>query len=130
MKRFLFVCIENSNRSQMAQAFAGTPDADLLVRLSITTPALAIMFMAPLAGWAIDRLGRLRILYASMLLYSAAGVASASLALAARAALASAASAAAAASAIPRPARTASNASARSSDLTRLSRSLSSMRPA
>ena len=60
---------------QMAQAFAATPDADLLVRLSITTPALAIMFMAPLAGWAIDRLGRLRILYASMLLYSAAGVA-------------------------------------------------------
>lgn len=57
----------------MAAAFAGQPDADFLVKLSMTLPSLSIVLCAPLMGWAVDRFGRRRILLGSMLLYGAAG---------------------------------------------------------
>ena len=59
----------------MARAFAGTPHAELLVKLTLTIPAIVIAICAPLAGWVIDRYGRLPMLYTSMVLYGAAGAA-------------------------------------------------------
>jgi MFS family permease len=58
---------------QMARAFAGMPNAELLVKLTLTIPAIVIAICAPLAGWVIDRFGRLPMLYSSMVLYGAAG---------------------------------------------------------
>ena len=59
----------------MARAFAGTPHAELLAKLTLTIPAIVIAICAPLAGWVIDRYGRLPMLYTSMVLYGAAGAA-------------------------------------------------------
>lgn len=53
--------------------FAGTARAPLLTRLVVTLPALFIVLAAPLAGWAVNRLGRVRLLTASVLLYVIAG---------------------------------------------------------
>ncbi len=53
--------------------FAGTPDIDLLVRLALTIPGLAIAVAAPLAGGVADRFGRKPVLIAGILLYCAAG---------------------------------------------------------
>ena len=47
----------------MAAAFANTPNAELLVKLTLTMPAIAIAICAPMAGWVIDRYGRLPMLY-------------------------------------------------------------------
>jgi MFS family permease len=58
----------------MATAYAGTPNAELLVKLTLTMPAIAIALFAPMAGWVIDRYGRLPMLYASMVLFGLAGV--------------------------------------------------------
>lgn len=58
----------------MARAFAGHPNAELLVKLALTLPAVAIALCAPLVGWIIDRFGRLRMLLSSMALFGAAGV--------------------------------------------------------
>ena len=58
----------------MATAYAGTPNAELLVKLTLTMPAIAIAIFAPMAGWVIDRYGRLPLLYASMVLFGIAGV--------------------------------------------------------
>lgn len=58
----------------MAAAFASHPNAELLVKLALTLPAIAIAVCAPLVGWIIDRFGRLRMLFASMALFGAAGV--------------------------------------------------------
>ncbi len=58
----------------MAREFAGTPNAELLVKLALTMPAIAIAICAPMAGWVIDRYGRLPLLYASMVLFGIAGV--------------------------------------------------------
>ncbi len=58
----------------MAREYAGTPNADLLVKLALTMPAIAIAICAPMAGWVIDRYGRLPLLYASMVLFGIAGV--------------------------------------------------------
>lgn len=57
----------------MARAFPDTPDAALLVKLSLTLPAIAIAVCAPIAGWIVDRFGRLPLLYASMVLFGLAG---------------------------------------------------------
>jgi MFS family permease len=58
---------------QMADVFRATPNAELLTRLVVTTPALIIVVFAPLAGMFIDRFGRLRFLYANLVLYGFAG---------------------------------------------------------
>jgi MFS family permease len=54
-------------------AFATTANADLLTRLLLTTPALAIALSAPLAGSLIDRVGRRPVLLSGLLTYAAAG---------------------------------------------------------
>lgn len=53
--------------------FAETPRAGFLTRQLLTLPALFIVLAAPLAGLLIDRVGRVRLLWASVLLYVLAG---------------------------------------------------------
>lgn len=50
-----------------------TPQADLLVPLAVTGPALAIAVCAPLAGWLADRVGRKALLVIATLLYALLG---------------------------------------------------------
>ena len=57
----------------MQAAFAAEENADFLVRLVLTLPALFIVLGAPLAGFLIDRFGRKRLLLFSAILYAAAG---------------------------------------------------------
>lgn len=57
----------------MAGHFAATPGVDLLARLVLTLPALAIAAAAYPSGWLIDRLGRKAPLLAGILLYALAG---------------------------------------------------------
>lgn len=57
----------------MAGVFRGTPNVELLTKLVVTMPALAIALCAPLAGAIIDRFGRILLLYASLTLYGLAG---------------------------------------------------------
>ena len=57
----------------MAEVFSGTPNAEFLTKLILTTPALAIVLFAPLAGAIVDRFGRLRFLHANLVLYGFAG---------------------------------------------------------
>nr|WP_281373305.1 MFS transporter [Kineococcus aurantiacus] len=59
----------------IARAFAGQPGVDVLVPLSLTVPAVAIALLAPVAGRTVDRVGRLRVLTASLVLYSVFGTA-------------------------------------------------------
>ncbi len=53
--------------------FADTPHVDFLTRQLLTVPALFIVLSAPLAGWLVDRVGRVPLLIASILLYVTAG---------------------------------------------------------
>lgn len=57
----------------MRAHFAEVEQAGFWVRLVLTLPALAIALAAPLAGYAVDRWGRRRLLAGAMLLYAAAG---------------------------------------------------------
>lgn len=59
----------------MARAHAGTPGADVLVRLALTVTSLAIAVSAPAAGLAADRLGRRPVLVTGLVLYAVAGTA-------------------------------------------------------
>ncbi|PIE17339.1 MAG: MFS transporter [Proteobacteria bacterium] len=54
-------------------AFINTADAELLTRLLLTTPALAIALSAPVAGYLIDRVGRRPVLLTGLVTYAAAG---------------------------------------------------------
>jgi MFS family permease len=58
---------------QMAAAFSGVKNADFLVKLVLTIPALMIAVCASVPGRLIGRHGRLRILRMSLLLYAVAG---------------------------------------------------------
>jgi MFS family permease len=60
---------------RMADAYRGVAGMELLTKLVLTTPALAIALCAPLAGAIIDRFGRLALLTGSLLLYGLAGAA-------------------------------------------------------
>jgi MFS family permease len=60
---------------QMAAAFGGAPDAELLSKLVLTAPAAAIALCAPFAGALVDRFGRTGILRACLALYGLAGTA-------------------------------------------------------
>jgi MFS family permease len=53
--------------------FIALPNVDLLVRLVLTIPGLAIALAAPLAGGVADRFGRKPVLFAGILLYCVAG---------------------------------------------------------
>ena len=59
---------------KMAEAFREVPNAEFLVKLVLTLPALFIATISPIAGMLIDRYGRLKLLFISMILYAAAGV--------------------------------------------------------
>ncbi len=58
---------------QMAKDFAVVKNADLLVKLVLTIPALMIAIFSPVAGRLIDRYGRLGILRMSLIVYALAG---------------------------------------------------------
>lgn len=58
---------------QMAKVFAVVKNADLLVKLVLTIPALMIAIFSPVAGRLIDRYGRLGILRMSLIVYALAG---------------------------------------------------------
>jgi MFS family permease len=60
---------------QMAEAFSAAPNAELLSKLVLTAPAVAIALCAPFAGVLVDRFGRVGILRASLVLYGLAGTA-------------------------------------------------------
>ncbi|MBE9169545.1 MFS transporter [Pleurocapsales cyanobacterium LEGE 06147] len=57
----------------MREHFATVPNADYLVRLALTLPALFIALGAPLVGIIIDRLGRKPLLLLALCLYGIAG---------------------------------------------------------
>ncbi|NBH02319.1 MFS transporter [Amycolatopsis sp. SID8362] len=60
---------------RMTRAFADTPGVDVLVPLVLTAPALLIALTAPLAGIAVDKIDRKRLLIAAMLAYAVFGTA-------------------------------------------------------
>ncbi len=57
----------------MKEYFREVPQVALLTKLVLTIPALLIAITAPLVGGLVNRLGRLRLLYISLLLYALAG---------------------------------------------------------
>lgn len=60
---------------QMAKVFSDVANAEFLVKLVLTVPALMIAIFSPLAGRLIDQYGRLRILWWSLVLYAISGAA-------------------------------------------------------
>ncbi|MCB0684949.1 MAG: MFS transporter [Saprospiraceae bacterium] len=60
---------------QMSVHFASVDNAELLVKLILTVPALFIAIFSPLTGWIIDRYGRLKILTFAIVLYAVSGTA-------------------------------------------------------
>jgi MFS family permease len=60
---------------RIAAAFSGAPNAELLSKLVLTAPAIAIAVCAPFAGVLVDRFGRLGLLRGSLVLYGLAGAA-------------------------------------------------------
>lgn len=58
---------------QMSAVFSNVENAEFLVKLVLTLPALMIALFSPIAGRLIDRYGRLRILWASLVLYAISG---------------------------------------------------------
>lgn len=59
----------------MMQAFAGVPGAQQLVVFSLTCPALCVALLSPFAGMIIDRIGRRKLLIASLIAYPVFGTA-------------------------------------------------------
>jgi MFS family permease len=57
----------------MASAFQDTPNAEFLVKLAFTMPALLTAIFAPLIGFMLDRWGRKPILIFSLILFGIAG---------------------------------------------------------
>lgn len=58
---------------QMAKEFAGIENNEFLVKLILTIPALMIAIVSPITGRLIDRRGRLKILWFSLVLYAISG---------------------------------------------------------
>ncbi len=58
---------------QMASVFESTPNSVFLSKLILTIPALFIALWAPFAGKIIDKIGRLKLFYVSLLLYAIGG---------------------------------------------------------
>ncbi len=57
----------------LALAFQDTPNAELLVRLTLTMPALLIAVGAPIAGLLLDRWGRRPVIVLSLIAFGLAG---------------------------------------------------------
>jgi MFS family permease len=62
---------------KIAEAFAGHPNADIMVKLVLTVPALFIVIGGPIAGWIVDTIGRRKLLLTGLTLYALAGTAGA-----------------------------------------------------
>lgn len=60
---------------EMASVFQEVPNAEFLVRLTLTMPTLFIALGAPFVGILLDRLGRRPVLIAALILYGLAGTA-------------------------------------------------------
>jgi len=59
----------------MSAEFSGLPNGKFIVQMVLTIPALFIAITSPLAGILIDRYGRMKLLWAAMVLYAIAGTA-------------------------------------------------------
>ena len=57
----------------MSSEFSGLPNGQFIVQMVLTIPALFIAITSPLAGILIDRYGRMKLLWAAMVLYAIAG---------------------------------------------------------
>lgn len=57
----------------LREHFAGLADVDYLVRLAFAIPAATIALFSPLAGIAVDRLGRRRVMIVGLVAYGLAG---------------------------------------------------------
>ncbi|MEO7394375.1 MAG: MFS transporter [Chitinophagaceae bacterium] len=60
---------------QMAKVFSNIKNAGFLVKLVLTIPALMIAIFSPITGRLIDKYGRLKILWLSLVLYAVSGAA-------------------------------------------------------
>ncbi len=60
---------------RIKEAFADTPNIDLLVKMVLTTPALFIVVSSPFIGYLADKYGRKNIVLAGVLFYVASGAA-------------------------------------------------------
>ena len=58
---------------QMTNEFSGVANGDFLVKLVLTLPALMIAIFSPITGRLIDKYGRLKILWLSLVLYALSG---------------------------------------------------------
>ncbi|MEM7342614.1 MAG: MFS transporter [Chloroflexota bacterium] len=58
---------------EMAEVFKDVPNAEFLVRLTLTMPGLFIAISAPFAGLLLDKWGRKPVLIAALILYGFAG---------------------------------------------------------
>ena len=59
---------------QMALAYSDMENAEFLVKLVLTIPALFIAIISPITGRLIDKYGRLRLLWLALALYAVSGV--------------------------------------------------------
>lgn len=59
--------------TKMAGAFAHISNVEFLSKLLITLPPLFVALFSPLAGQIVDKVGRLKLLFASLTLYALAG---------------------------------------------------------
>lgn len=57
----------------LLEEFAATAGSAFLVPIALTIPALCVALFSPVAGWVSDKVGRKKLLIASLLLYAAAG---------------------------------------------------------
>ncbi len=57
--------------------FSGVANVEILTRLIVTMPALFVMLFAPVAGALVDRFGKLKFLYPSILVWTLSGCAGA-----------------------------------------------------
>lgn len=57
----------------MARHFAEVDNAEFLVQLSLTMPALINVVFAPISGWLVDRWGRRPVLLSGLVVFAAAG---------------------------------------------------------
>ncbi|QBL12260.1 MFS transporter [Campylobacter helveticus] len=74
MMTFLGPVLVSPALPQIAKEFASTPHIELLTGLSLTIPALAMIFFTPLAGILMDKYVKLKLLYPMMLIWTLAGV--------------------------------------------------------
>lgn len=59
----------------LAREFAGTPSADLLVKMLLPIPALFVVIFAPILGWTADKFGRRKQLLISTTVFALSGAA-------------------------------------------------------